>query len=232
MRLHILVEGPSEEAFLNAWLPRFLPSRHSFQIVTHQGKGRLSGDLDGKPKPDQRGLLDQLPAKLRAYNKALNPDTDCVLVLVDADDEPCQQLKKRIIKALRHCAPGIAKATLIRIAVEEIEAFYLGDRRALKLAFPKTAKLQKLNAYQQDSVCGTWERFQDVIGATFEDKVAWGEKIGEVLDTKWPSVNESASFRHFCAGILWLAGEETDRLLPKPKRNRSHVASSRQMPRK
>ena len=49
MKLHILVEGPSEEAFLKEWLPRFLP-RHPFIVITHQGKGRLSGD----PKKEAR----------------------------------------------------------------------------------------------------------------------------------------------------------------------------------
>jgi hypothetical protein len=229
MRLHILVEGPSEEAFLNAWLPRFLPNQHSFKIITHQGKGRLSRDLDATPELDHRGLLDQLPAKLRAYEKLLNPDTDRVLVLVDADDEPCQQLKKRLIKALKHCAPRTV--ALIRIAVEETEAFYLGDRIALKRAFPR-AKLHKLNAYQQDSVCGTWERFQDVIGTTFEDKPSWGEKMGAVLNTNWQSSNVSISFHHFCAGILFLVGERPSRSLVAQRAKSGTSKLTRRRPRK
>lgn len=32
MKLYILVEGKSEEAFLENWLPRFIP-QHGFQII-------------------------------------------------------------------------------------------------------------------------------------------------------------------------------------------------------
>jgi hypothetical protein len=139
-------------------------------------------------------------------------------------------LKRRIKQAVQHCAPKIAKATLIRIAVEETEAFYLGDRKALKRAFPK-AKLPKLSMYQQDSVCGTWERFQEVIGVTFEDKVSWGEKMGEFLDTNW-SCNESVSFRHLCVGILWLAGEKSSRELSDPGRKPAATRPSQRISRK
>jgi hypothetical protein len=44
MRLHVLVEGESDEALLRGWLPRFLPPGHSFVIIRHRGKGRLPRD--------------------------------------------------------------------------------------------------------------------------------------------------------------------------------------------
>src|SRR5258708_38364111 len=116
MRLHFLVEGPGEVAFLNEWLPRFIPA-HSFIIIPHQGKGRLSADPKKKPDPKQRGLLDQLPAKLRAFGKTLNPDTDRVVVLVDLDDQDCHDLKKRLKKAQKDCNPE--PTVLFRIAIEE-----------------------------------------------------------------------------------------------------------------
>ncbi len=59
----MLVEGPSERALLERFLPRFQPE-HRHVLVEHQGKGRLSGDLDKLSDPNRRGLLDQLPAKL------------------------------------------------------------------------------------------------------------------------------------------------------------------------
>lgn len=59
---------------------------------------------------------------------------------------------------------------LFRIAIEETEAFYLGDPEAIRKAFP-TAKTAKIKAYVQDSICGTAELFQEVIGASSEDKV-------------------------------------------------------------
>src|SRR5580700_5258784 len=149
MRLHILVEGRAEEAFLREWLPRLLPA-HSFIVLPHQGKGRLSADPKKKPDPKQRGLLDQLPAKLRAYGKTLNADTDRVVVLVDLDDQDCVDLKKRLKMVLQYCDPK--PTVLFRIAIEETEAFFLGDPPAVKKAYPK-AKVGKIKKYVQDSIC-------------------------------------------------------------------------------
>jgi len=207
MRLHILVEGRAEEAFLTEWLPRLLPA-HSFIVLPHQGKGRLSTDRRKKRNPKQRGLLDQLPAKLRAYGKALNSDTDRVVVLVDLDDQDCYDLKKRLNNLLRHCDPK--PTVLFRIAIEETEAFFLGDSAGVKKAFPQ-AKVGKIRRYHQDSICGTWEFLRDVIGdrAGSEDKVAWAEAIGRHLTAEWKGrkANRSPSFRIFCKGLLKLCGE-------------------------
>jgi hypothetical protein len=208
MKIHILVEGRAEEAFLKEWLPRLIP-RHPFIIIPHQGKGRLSNEPKRRPDPKQRGLLDQLPAKLRAFGKALNPDTDRVVVLVDLDDQNCQDLKKRLKNLQKLCNP--TPSVLFRIAIEETEAFFLGDSTAVKKAFPK-AKVGKIKSkYVQDSICGTWEFLRDVIGdpEDSEDKVAWAQAIGRHLTTAWMGrkANKSASFRIFCKGLLQTCGE-------------------------
>ena len=208
MKLHILVEGPADEAFLKAWLPRFLPNAHSFVIIPHQGKGRLSTDPKRKPDPKHRGLLDQLPANPRAYGKTLKPDTDRVVVLVDLDDQNCLALKKSLKKLLNLCHPK--PEVLFRIAIEESEAFFLGDQSALKKAFPG-AKVSKLNSYRPDSICGAWELLREIIRAPegSEDKVSWAEEIGPHLGIKWQrrGANKSPSFKQFCRGLLRHCGE-------------------------
>lgn len=209
MRIHILVEGPSEKAFLELWLPRFLPSHHSFKIIPHRGKGRIPGDPLRKPDPKRQGLLDQLPAKLRAYGKELRPDADRVLVLVDLDHDDCVDLKKRLVDLVNYCNP--TPTMLFRIAIEETEAFYLGDKSAIRNAFPR-CKIWKMDLYVQDSICGTWELFRDVIGETGEDKVEWAKQISPHLTTQWRGTlaNNSDSFRQLCTGLLAIAGESTD----------------------
>ena len=209
MRLHILVEGPSEKALLDLWLPRFLPPQHSFKIIPHRGKGKLPSNPARKPDPKRQGLLDQLPAKLRAYGKALRPDTDRIIVLVDLDHDDCVSLKSRIVDLLNYCDPP--PVALFRIAIEETEAFYLGDRVAIRKAFPK-CKMSRMGSYTQDSICGTWELFQQVIGEANEDKVEWATFIGPHLTIEWkgPLANNSNSFRQFCRGTLRLAGERAD----------------------
>jgi hypothetical protein len=207
MRLHILVEGASEQALLEAWLPRFLPSGHTYKIIRHQGKGKLPKNPSEKPNPRHHGLLDQLPAKLRAFGKSFNPETDRVLVLVDSDNDDCFDLKNRMTDLLNYCKE--IPTVLFRIAIEETEAFYLGDLNAVKKAFPKAKKKN----YVQDSICGTWELFRDVIGEESENKVGWAKQIGLYLTTQWKGTqaNRSASFRHFCKAILYLAGEISEK---------------------
>lgn len=209
MRIHVLVEGPSEVALLNTWLPRFLP-HHTFKIIKHRGKGRLPVDPSQPPDPRRQGLLDQLPAKIRAYGRELNPETDRLLVLVDLDQQACMDLKSRLLGLLETCHPR--PTTFFRIAIEEMEAFYLGDPLAIRSAYPR-AKLYKMDDYVQDSICETWELFAKVIGARVaEDKVGWAERMGPHLGTHWQGkdANRSPSFRHFCRALLLLVGEPVD----------------------
>jgi hypothetical protein len=114
-----------------------------------------------------------------------------------------------MVRLLGLCSP--APVVLFRIAIEETEAFYLGDQRAIKVAFPH-ARLHKMKDYVQDSVVGTWELFRDVIGDEREDKVAWAEQIAPHLTTDWkgPKANRSVSFRQFCQGLLKHVGEPLD----------------------
>jgi hypothetical protein len=201
----VLVEGPSEEALVRGWLPRLLP-RHAFTLIRHRGKGKLPGDALKVPDARREGLLDQLPAKLRAYGRSLDPATDRVVVLVDLDDDDCINLKRRLVALLDHCDPS--PAVLFRIAIEETEAFYLGDLRAIQEAFPH-AKIRRMKGYEQDSICGTWELFQRVVDARSEDKVGWAERISSHLSTEWRGrdANRSNSFQQLCRGLLRIAGE-------------------------
>jgi hypothetical protein len=212
VRLHVLVEGSSEEAWARGWLPRFLP-RHAFTVIRHRGKGRLPRDLDRLPDRRREGLLDQLPAKLRAYGRTLDPATDRIVVLVDLDEDDCSDLKQRLLDALRQCDPS--PVVLFRIAIEETEAFYLGDRTAIQRAFPN-ARLSRMKSYAQDSICGTWETFQRVIDSPVEDKVAWAEQMAVHLGIQWKGrgANRSPSFRQLCQGLLRLTGEPVD---PSPR---------------
>jgi hypothetical protein len=208
LRLHVLVEGPAEAAFLKHWFPRFLP-QHTLTVIQHRGKGRLPGDFLRSVDARREGLLDQLPAKLRAYGRALNPATDRVLIFLDLDEDRCLDLKARLLAVLDHCDPK--PMVLFRLAIEETEAFYLGDSAAIRKAFPQ-AKLRRMKDYVQDSVCGTWELFQEVIGARTPDKVDWAERMGLHLGIAWQGkgANRSPSFRQFCKALLLLAGERLD----------------------
>jgi hypothetical protein len=103
---------------------------------------------------------------------------------------------------------------MFRLAIEEMEAWYLGDRPALLGAYPR-AKAAVLNGYVQDSTCDTWETLADAVYAggsaaikkkgwplPGQVKHEWAERIGPrmVLDR-----NVSPSFCKFRDGVRSLA---------------------------
>ena len=82
-------------------------------------------------------------------------------MVVDSDDKDCIKFKQDLLDVLHnYCNP--CPKTLFRIAIEESEAWLLGDRAAVKSAYPN-AKDAVLNSYVQDSICGTWEVLADAI---------------------------------------------------------------------
>ena len=82
MHIEFLVEEPSAEAALSKLVPKILGQDFSFNIHPHQGK------------PD---LLNKLLPRLRGYKTWL-PEDWRIVVLVDADDEDCRELKGRLEK--------------------------------------------------------------------------------------------------------------------------------------
>ena len=92
------------------------------------------------------------------------------------------------------------------IAIEEGEAWFLGDIPAVKAAYPK-AKEEVLNRYQNDAICGTWELLADALSsggssalrkkggqAVGRAKSDWADKIAPHMDV---DANASASFQYF-----------------------------------
>lgn len=199
MKLIVLVEGRADQLFLQSWLRRARPGL-DVQVITHSGKGSLPEDPRAPAPPGRKGLLDLLPAKLRAFGQEYVSDQVGVLVLVDADDEDCHALKARLVQLLQSCEP--APRVLFRVACEESEAFYLGDLPAIERVYgPLGARGRAAyEAYVQDSVCGTWEVFREVIGAGGENKSAWASAMGNALSTDLEA-NRSPSFRQLGRAI-------------------------------
>jgi hypothetical protein len=212
MHIEVLVEDASGGLLLETLLPKIIGANgqpHTWRIHPFKGKGKLPDNYSAKNTPHRWGLLDQLPRLLRGYDRA--PGIDAVVVIVDADCDDCKDLLARLKAAAAQCNPR--QTTLFRIAIEEVEAWYLGDRQAILAAFPK-AKKAVLDDYVQDSACGTWEVLSDAVysgGATAikrhgwplpgQIKCDWAQKIGPRLD---PERNRSPSFCKFRDGILRL----------------------------
>ena len=134
-------------------------------------------------------------------------------MVVDSDDKDCITFKQELLGVLNACNP--CPKTLFRIAIEEVEAWLLGDRAAVKTAYPNT-KDAVLNSYVQDSICGTWEVLADAVHpggskplkrsgypVAGAEKCQWAEQIAPQMDI---NNNCSRSFRVFRDGIRNLAG--------------------------
>jgi hypothetical protein len=202
MFFEVLVEGGADVVTVKWFLEnRFaLLDGVDFRIHPHRGKGSLPNNPLAIPDPRHRGLLDQLPAKLRGYGRSLGPGT-CVVVLVDADSENCRDLKQRLVE-LYNELPSRPECVLFRIAVEETESWFIAEPEAVRRAYP-TARVQKLVGLDPDAVVGAWEKLAECLGKKPDecdgsDKHEWGARITPHLSLDPPL---SPSLRAFIDGI-------------------------------
>ena len=217
MHFEVLVEDRSGSSALDFIMGKILGengSVHSWKIYPYKGIGRIPKDLRGVTDPSKRILLDRLPKILQGYGRSLNDirHLAAVVVVVDLDDRDCMAFKQELLDVLNACNPR--PRTLFRIAIEEGEAWLLGDRDAVKAACPG-AKDSVLNGYVQDSICGTWEVLADAVHpggsarlkksgypAAGVAKCEWAESIAPHLDM---DRNRSRSFQVFRDGVKALA---------------------------
>ncbi|MDP1591587.1 MAG: hypothetical protein Q8M07_27775, partial [Prosthecobacter sp.] len=131
-----------------------------------------------------------------------------VVVVLDSDREDCAKLLQELYQLVEGCDPS--PRVLFRLAIEEMEAWYFGDRNAILRAYPR-AKKNLLDRYSQDSICGTWETLADAVypgGSVAVNKSGWplsgqlkhewADKIGPHLDLE---ANISQSFCKFRDGL-------------------------------
>lgn len=209
MHFEFLVEGQTELTALSILLPKIIGAygfAHTWKIHKHRGIGRIPDNPEAPPNKHDPTLLHNLPSKLRAYGMAERDDV-VVIVLVDLDDRAsCVDFKNSLAHLLSYCEKQ--PKVFFRIAIEELEAWFLGDTNAINQAYP-SAKQQVLSGYIQDSQCGTWEKLADAIYPggfaalqqfgkrslqLLEQKRIWAKDICPFMDVQH---NNSPSFRTF-----------------------------------
>ena len=209
MHIEVLVEDSSGAKLLETLLPTLIGPQgdpNTWRVHAYKGIGRLPEGLSAKSDPAKRALLNQLPRLLSGYGKTQG--IDAVVVVLDSDRRNCRSFLAELNSLLDRCHP--APNTLFGLAIEEMEAWFLGDRTALLAAYPK-AKRDVLARYEQDSVCGTWELLADAVhpgGSHSVKKVGWplpgkikhewAENIGPHMDV---ARNRSPSFCRFRDGL-------------------------------
>ena len=216
MHIEILAEDSSCKILLELILPKLLgqPGEpHTWRVIAYKGIGRIPTGLNTSSDPSKRALLNQLPRLLRGYGRT--PGVDAVVVVLDVDKRNCADFLGELTKVVDACSPA-PKKTMFRLAIEETEAWYLGDQEALVAAYPK-ARHEHLDKYVQDSPCNTWELLADatIAGGAAEIKKRgwpspgqvkheWADKIGPLLE---PERNRSPSFCKLRDGLRRLVSE-------------------------
>ena len=187
-----LVEERSMEDALQLLVPKVLGAR-TFEIHTHRGK------------PD---LLARLPGRLLGYSSWI-PKTWRIVVVVDRDNDECTELKARLERMAtdaglltRSTATTMPFVVVNRIAVEELEAWYFGDWKAVCAAYPKVASTVPAKAGTRDPDAitgGTWEVFERVLqdAGYFKTGLRKIEAARAVAAHMDPGRNTSKSFQVF-----------------------------------
>ena len=155
-------------------------------------------------------LLNDLATYLRGFNKSLQSFPSVIVIVLDNDDRNTEEFRNSLeLVAVQNM---ITVDHVFCIAVEEVEAWLLGDERAIVSAYPNV-KLSVLHSYVPDSICGTWEKLADAIypggyaklmknAVSYAEigriKAEWSRNIGEYMEF---NSNSSPSFNFFFSEI-------------------------------
>ena len=218
MHFEVLVEDQSGKKALKLLVPKVIGSENSYNIHSYKGIGRIPKNLRNNADASKRILLEQLPRLLRGYGKTFaNYPYDylaAVILVCDLDDKCLKAFRQELLVILDACNPK--PETCFCIAIEEGEAWFLGDMLAIKAAYP-SAKESVLNTYVNDSICGTWECLANAVfpggsqalsskgwQAVGREKSDWAEKITPHMDFDH---NRSPSFCYFIEKLRGLAAQ-------------------------
>ena len=180
-RVVFLLEEYSMKVLLEGLLPRLFPDL-PFLCVPHEGK---------------QDLEKSIPRKLRAWRE---PGVR-FCVIRDNDGADCRALKAGLLSL---CQDGCREDALVRIACQELEAWYLGAPDALARVFGDD-RLRALSARARfrdpDAVVQPAAALAELV-PEFQ-KVSGARSLARVL----PRENASRSFQVLIAGIDRLSEE-------------------------
>jgi hypothetical protein len=198
--IHIHVEEPSMEAYLQELLPRLGLPVGIPRIIVHSGKQKLLKDV---------------PSRLAGYARTLQEHRPLTLVLVDRDDDDCRALKAKLDEAaarvglvIKTVAENAPFDVVNRIVIRELEAWHFGDLQALSGEYigvnPNLARQAKFR--DPDAILGrAHEALFRVLqsaghykGVDALPKVETARRLGQRVDFLQ---NRSASFNQFIQGL-------------------------------
>lgn len=179
--LTCILEEPSAKEMLKSILPRILPEDVIFRFVIFEGK---------------QDLEKQLEKRLRGWNR---PDT-FFMIMRDQDGVDCYMIKDGLKEKVNRSGKG--DRSLVRIACNELESFYLGDLRAVEmgLGIKNLSKQQGKRKYRSpDRLGNPVQELCRLTGNSYQ-KIQGSRNISEYM--KLDHTNTSHSFNVLINGIL------------------------------
>jgi hypothetical protein len=169
--LVFFLEEDSAKALLENLFPRRVAPTSQFcpRFIVFEGK---------------QDLEKQLERKLRSY---LNPQARFI-VLRDQDAGDCRRVKKKL-SAL--CSRARRPEAVVRIACRELEAFYLGDLRAVELGLDMrglAAKQNRAKYRDPDRVHAPSRELAELIGTR-----RWQARVPSPRTSTWEHHDLGAS---------------------------------------
>lgn len=177
MKLVFLVEELSMKHLLDTILPRILPDGVDFQTIPHNGKSDLRASI---------------PRKIRGWNE---PEDVRFVIVHDQDGKDCIKLKQSLLSLCR----DTTRPVLIRIACQELEAWYFGDTNALAVTYnrPELRSLSGKSKYRiPDNIPSPKENLRRIIPE--HQQILGAKRIGANMDV---AHNTSVSFNAFVSGV-------------------------------
>ncbi len=220
--IEILIEDKSGSILVEQIMDKYVVDKKNiaYKIHSFKGIGKLPLKANNMSQIKSKRLLTDLPMYLKGMDASLKnmPGKKAIFVILDSDEEDCAEMKRSLVRMYHEL--GISIQVFFCIAIEEIEAWLLGDSEALLAAYPM-AKRQLLQKYVQDSVIGTWEYLADIVytgglsslkrgSSSYYEigmfKCECARNIGALLDIRR---NVSQSFNYFIGKLDAFCGNST-----------------------
>ena len=150
-------------------------------------------------------MLHNLPAMF--YSLGRQRYASSIIVVIDQDRDDCEKLKHDILEMaisnglIRRGEPTSQTTLRVRIAMTELESWFLGDGQAIRTAYPRVREREIQVPGDVDHLPDAWEWLEHKLQRRryFPSglrKVEAAHEIAQHLDLS-PDANASHSFRLF-----------------------------------
>lgn len=183
-RIEILVEEPSMKEFLSIILPKVLNNPWKLE------ENYFIRNFEGK-----QDLQKNIPSKVKFLSNWKYEKVGLVIIQ-DQDSSDCKKLKQKLIDL---CDQNGNCPKLVRIVCKELEAWYIGDFKAVNKAYNQFKYLNYINKakFRIPDNCNAYDEIRKIL-PEFQ-KVGGAKKIAPFINIQ---ENKSISFKYTIKGLI------------------------------